>query len=306
MSEAVIVRAPGKINLSLSVGPLEADGYHSLATVFLAVGLHEYVAAEPADTLSVEFDPASSIPVADLATDDSNLVIRAAKLLAETTGHPAGARLRVKKHVPVAGGMGGGSADAAATLVACNELWGTNLTRTDLESLAAQLGSDVPFAVSGGAAIGTGRGEQLARTLVGGELHWVLRFNDRGISTPAAYRALDEHREEFASDLGPVSDPAIDPVLLQALRAGDVRALASQLVNDLQAPALRMRPELVDALAAGEQAGALTGIVSGSGPTLAFLARDAQDAATIAERLRAEGHRVAQVSSPAEGATRCQ
>ncbi|MEF3323090.1 4-(cytidine 5'-diphospho)-2-C-methyl-D-erythritol kinase [Gulosibacter sp. GYB002] len=302
---AVIVRAPGKINLALSVGPLADDGYHPLATVFLAVGLYEYVAAEPADTLQLEFDPASAVPVADLVTDDSNLVIRAAKLLAEATGCTAGARLRVKKNVPIAGGMGGGSADAAATLVACNELWGTNLTRTDLESLAAQLGSDVPFAVSGGAAIGTGRGEQLARTLVGGELHWVLRFNDRGISTPAAYRALDEHRAQFAEHLGPAPTPEVDPTLLQALRAGDVGALAPQLVNDLQAPALRMRPELVAALAAGERAGALAGIVSGSGPTLAFLARDGQDAAAIAERLRGDGHRVAQVSSPAEGATRC-
>lgn len=302
---AVIVRAPGKINLALSVGPLADDGYHPLATVFLAVGLYEYVAAEPADTLQLEFDPASAIPVADLATDDSNLVIRAARLLAEATGCTAGARLRVKKNVPIAGGMGGGSADAAATLVACNELWGTNLTRTDLESLAAQLGSDVPFAVSGGAAIGTGRGEQLARTLVGGELHWVLRFNDRGISTPAAYRALDEHRAQFVEHLGPAPTPEVDPALLQALRAGDVGALAPQLVNDLQAPALRMRPELVAALAAGERSGALAGIVSGSGPTLAFLARDAQDAAAIAERLRGDGHRVAQVSSPAEGATRC-
>lgn len=305
MSEAVIVRAPGKINLALSVGPLAADGYHPLATVFLAVGLYEYVAAEPAETLSVEFDPTSPIPVAELPTDESNLVIRAATLLAQTTGHRAGARLRVKKYVPVAGGMGGGSADAAATLAACNELWGTNLTRTDLESLAAQLGSDVPFALSGGAAIGTGRGDQLARTLVGGELHWVLRFNHRGISTPAAYRALDEHREKFADHLGPTSDPEIDPALLQALRTGDVRALAPQLTNDLQAPALRMRPELTAALAAGEHAGALTGIVSGSGPTLAFLARDAHDAAAIAERLRGAGHSVAQVTSPAEGAARC-
>ena len=301
MVRPVIARAPGKVNISLAVGGLADDGYHPLATVFLALDLFEDVEARPADGLHLEYAP-GPIPTADLAVDETNLAMRAARLLAEATGHPAEAALRITKRVPIAGGMGGGSADAAAALVACDALWGTNLTREDLLALAAKLGSDVPFALVGGAAVGTGRGDRLAPALAGGAFEWVLRFSEEGMSTLATYRALDEHRAAHCEHLPPVGEPEIDPRVLQALRAGDAESLADALANDLQAPALRLRPDLVDALELGESSGALAGIVSGSGPTLAFLAADAAAADALAATLRDAGHDVVRARGPAPGA----
>ena len=305
MTDEVIARAPGKVNVALVVGDLADDGYHPLATVFLALDLFEDVTARRATGLSLEYAP-GPIDTTGLATDESNLAIKAAKLLAEATGHAPDAALRITKRVPIAGGMGGGSADAAAALVACDALWDTRLTFEDLLALGARLGSDVPFALMGGAAVGTGRGDQLSAALSEGTFHWVLRFSDTGMSTPATYRALDEHRDEHRAVLGTTPAPEIDPNVLHALRAGDATALAEVLVNDLQAPALRLRPDLAEALEFGERHGALAGIVSGSGPTLAFLAADAESASQLAETLAAAGHDVAVASGPASGARRIE
>jgi 4-diphosphocytidyl-2-C-methyl-D-erythritol kinase len=295
------VRAPGKINVFLRVGEVRDDGYHDVATAYQAVSLYEDVVAHDADGFSVAFT--GSVDVSSLPTDGSNLAIRAARALARRTGHRGGAHLEIEKNVPIAGGMGGGSADAAATLVACDALWGTGLPREQLLKLAARLGADVPFALMGGTAIGTDRGDRLSPALARGSFHWVLAFSDEGMATPDVYTALDAHRERYAADIRPVSTaPSVDPHVLHALRAGDPEMLADCLSNDLQAPALRLRPDLADVLELGETSGALAGIVSGSGPTVALLASDVESAIDLQVALSASGLRAARVTGPVGGA----
>ncbi|WP_394552709.1 4-(cytidine 5'-diphospho)-2-C-methyl-D-erythritol kinase [Agromyces sp. MMS24-JH15] len=306
--EAVHVRAPGKINLFLRVGALEDDGYHDLATAYQAVSLYEDVRAWPADEITVEF--VGPVDTSGLPTGPTNLAVRAAKLLARTAGVPGGVHLQISKQVPIAGGMGGGSADAAATLVACDALWGTALPREELHRLAAQLGADVPFALAGGTAIGTGRGDRLSPALATGSFHWVLVPADHGLSTPAVYRELDVLREEwvaegvdaFAPGAAPDGPPAVDAEVLQALRAGDPARLGASLQNDLQFAAVRLAPGLQDVLDLGESVGALAGMVSGSGPTLAFLAPDAESAIELQVGLSAARHMALHVHGPVPGA----
>ena len=289
-------RAPAKINLALRVGPLRANGYHDLATVFHAVSLHEEVTAEEADDFSVtvEGDECAGVP-----TSEDNLAVRAARLLAKHAKIDAGVHLTIRKAVPVAGGMAGGSADAAAALVACDALWRTDVARADLQALAARLGSDVPFALVGGTVLGTGRGDRLSPVLGRGEYHWVLAIADEGLATPQVYERLDTLRTGHV-----VPEPGVDPEILSALRAGDVRALAAALDNDLQAAAVACAPRLRATLEAGDYAGALAGIVSGSGPTCAFLVRDAQHALDVAISLSAAGvcRTVRRVHGPVPGA----
>ena len=291
----VCVRAPGKINLALRVGAPDEDGYHPLATVFQAVSLHEDVVATPSTDLrlTVEGRDADRVPL-----DESNLALRAARLLQEHTGITAGAHLHIVKDVPVAGGMGGGSADAAAALLACDQLWGAGLDRAELVALARTLGADVPFALTGLTAIGSGRGDVLTSAMVGGSYHWVLAVQEVGLSTPEVFAAFD--------DDGGTSAPAphLDDALLAALRTGDPHELARHLVNDLEAPALDLRPELGDVLAAADRAGALAAVLSGSGPTVAALALDERHAQSVAAVVReAEVAReVLVVTGPAHGA----
>ncbi len=297
----VRVRAPGKINVFLSVGALQDDGYHDVATAYQAVSLYEDVTAEPADDFSVRFT--GPIDTSAVPTDDSNLAIRAARLVAEAAGHRGGVRLTIEKQVPVAGGMGGGSADAAATLLACDTLWGTALGRDELLRLAARLGADVPFAFAGGTAVGTGRGDELSPALAKGEFHWVLALSDDGLSTPAVYRALDEHRERYRADIRPApTTPVVEANVLQALRAGDADLLADCLHNDLQAPAMRLQPGLAATIEVGEKAGALAGIVSGSGPTVAFLVADRDAALEVQVELSAAGLVALRATGPVHGA----
>ena len=297
----VHARAPGKINVFLRVGELQDDGYHDVATAYQAVSLYEEVHARPADDFSVAFH--GPIDCADVPTDGSNLAIRAARLLARVTGYRGGVHLDIEKHVPVAGGMGGGSADAAATLIACDALWGVERSREDLLGLAAQLGADVPFALAGGTAIGTGKGDRLSPALAKGQYHWVLVVRDDGLSTPDVYRELDEHRRRHAGDIGPAQlQPTVDADVLQALRAGDPRMLAESLSNDLQAPALHLAPELARILELGEASGALAGVVSGSGPTVAFLAADLDNALDLQIALSAARHTAVRATGPVHGA----
>ncbi|RUQ04850.1 4-(cytidine 5'-diphospho)-2-C-methyl-D-erythritol kinase [Curtobacterium sp. HSID17257] len=297
----VRVRAPGKINVFLSVGALQDDGYHDVATAYQAVSLYEDVTAEAADDFSVRFT--GPIDTSAVPTDDSNLAIRAARLVAEAAGHRGGVRLTIEKQVPVAGGMGGGSADAAATLLACDTLWGTALGRDELLRLAARLGADVPFAFAGGTAVGTGRGDELSPALAKGEFHWVLALSDDGLSTPAVYRALDEHRERYRADIRPApTTPVVEANVLQALRAGDADLLADCLHNDLQAPAMRLQPGLAATIEVGEKAGALAGIVSGSGPTVAFLVADRDAALEVQVELSAAGLVALRATGPVHGA----
>ncbi|UPO77606.1 4-(cytidine 5'-diphospho)-2-C-methyl-D-erythritol kinase [Arthrobacter sp. Helios] len=302
---AVRVRAPGKINVSLRVGPLRPDGYHAVASVYLAVSLFEEVtataAAEPGITVRVDAGGPLSIPASGIPLGPENLVARAAAALAGHAGvqDPA-VDLVITKHVPVAGGMGGGSADAAAALLACNELWGTGLSAAELASLGSQLGADVPFALTGGAAVGLGTGDQLTPVAAEAPLHWVLVAADTGLSTPAVYGRLDALR----SEAGAVAEEpqSADPAVLAALAPGNAAALASVIHNDLQPAALSLAPALDEVLQRGRDLGALAGIVSGSGPTLAFLAADGAAAARLETALRAEGHNALAVNGPAPGA----
>ncbi|MER5311398.1 4-(cytidine 5'-diphospho)-2-C-methyl-D-erythritol kinase [Streptomyces sp. NPDC002773] len=293
---AVTVRVPAKVNVQLAVGAARPDGFHDLANVFLAVSLYDEVTATPAAELTVtcEGPDADKVPL-----DRTNLAARAAELLAARHGISPDVHLHIVKDIPVAGGMAGGSADGAGALLACDALWGLNTPREDLLEICAELGSDVPFSLVGGAALGTGRGEKLTGLPVGGTFHWVFAVADGGLSTPAVYGEFDRLTEGVE-----VPEPAASPALLQALRAGDTTALAGVLANDLQAAALSLRPSLRATLTAGTEAGALAALVSGSGPTTAFLVKDAETAETVARALVASGTcRTARTAtSPAPGA----
>jgi 4-diphosphocytidyl-2-C-methyl-D-erythritol kinase len=294
----VTARAPAKINLALSVGPRRADGYHELATVFQAVTLYDEVVVRPADDVrvTVEGFGAERVPLGD-----DNLAARAARALSSYAGVGRGVHLHLRKCVPVAGGMGGGSADAAAALVACDALWGTGLGRGELDVLAARLGSDVPFALHGGTAVGTGRGEQLTPALAAGTYHWVVGVADGGLATPDVYRELDRQRARATvAD----RDPEVPDALLVALRAGSPDGVARALVNDLQVAAVALHPSLARTLEVGLEHGALAGVVSGSGPTCVFLARDREAALEVEDGLAAAGvcRHVLRVTAPAPGA----
>lgn len=299
--DSVHVRAPGKINVFMRVGAVMEDGYHDVATAYQAVSLYEDVRAYRDDEFSVSFG--GSIDTSTLPLDESNLAMKAARLLAKRTGYTGGVRLEIDKHVPVAGGMGGGSADAAATLVACDALWGTDVGRDELQTLAARLGADVPFALLGGTAIGTGRGDRLSPALATGQFHWVLALPEGELSTPRVYSELDRHRERHAGDIAPAQlSPSVDSGVLHALRAGDATMLAEALTNDLQAPAIHLVPELADIIELGETNGALAGIVSGSGPTVAFLTSDLDSALDLQIALSAARVRAVRATGPVHGA----
>jgi 4-diphosphocytidyl-2-C-methyl-D-erythritol kinase len=303
---SVTVRTPGKINLHLAVGDLLDGGYHELNTVFQAVSLVDEVTVRSADLLSLDItgEGADQLPL-----DERNLAWQAAELMAEHVGRAPDVSISIDKSIPVAGGMGGGSADAAAVLVALNSLWELGVARRDLHTLAAKLGSDVPFALHGGTALGTGRGEELATVLARNTFHWVLAFAEGGLSTPKVFEELDRLRKAGAPPR--LEDP--EPVVA-ALAAGDPEQLAPLLGNELQPAALSMKPALRRVLRAGVEAGALAGIVSGSGPTCAFLCRSAPSAVDVGTELTGAGvcrtvrvangpvHGARLVPSPTDGA----
>jgi len=279
--DPVTVRVPAKVNLHLGVGRLRPDGFHPVTTVLQAVSLYDEITATAAARLSVQVkgEGAGQVPLGE-----DNLAARAARVLAERAGVGAGVHLSITKAIPVAAGMAGGSADAAAALVACDALWQTGLHRDELTELAAGLGSDVPFGLTGGTALGSGRGERLSPVLAKGQYHWVFALADGGLSTSAVYAERDRMQAEV---------PAVEALppaeVIAALRAGDAAALGRVLTNDLQAPALRLRPTLARTLEAGSELGVLGAVVSGSGPTCAFLARSSQDAIRLAASLAGAG-----------------
>jgi 4-diphosphocytidyl-2-C-methyl-D-erythritol kinase len=307
---SVTARVPAKINLQLAVGPLRADGYHGLVTVFHAISLFDEVTVEAAtaDSVTVAGEGADHVPA-----DGDNLALRGVRALREAMvardgaapdagpDGRAGVAVSIRKRIPVAGGLAGGSADAAAALVACNELWQAALSGSELCEVAARVGSDVAFAVQGGTAVGRGRGEQLTSALVAPvRYHWVLAFADGHLSTPAVYGTLDRLRGDEA-----VTVPELSADLMSALRAGDAARVGPALSNDLQAPALAMFPALRKTLAAGREFGALGALVSGSGPTCFFLARDERHATDLAVALSSAGvsRAVATATGAAPGAT---
>jgi 4-diphosphocytidyl-2-C-methyl-D-erythritol kinase len=294
---SVTVRVPAKVNVQLAVGPARPDGFHDLANVFLAVSLYDEVTVTPADELRVtcEGPDADQVPL-----DRTNLAARAAMVLAERYGRSPDVHVHIAKDIPVAGGMAGGSADGAAALVACDALWETGASRDELLGICAELGSDVPFSLVGGAALGIGRGEQLTPLETGGAFHWVFAMAERGLSTPAVFREFDRLGE--GTD---IPDPVASQELLAALAKGDPDALAAAVSNDLQPAALSLFPELAGTLATGRAAGALAALVSGSGPTTAFLVRDPESAAAVAQALVSSGtcRTVRTASGPTPGAT---
>ncbi|MER5442601.1 4-(cytidine 5'-diphospho)-2-C-methyl-D-erythritol kinase [Streptomyces sp. NPDC002790] len=291
------VRVPAKVNVQLAVGGARPDGFHDLANVFLAVGLYDEVTVAEADTFALTCTGPGSDQV---PLDRTNLAARAAYALAARhgLGEPA-VHIHIAKDIPVAGGMAGGSADAAGALLACDALWGTNAPRSELLDICAELGSDVPFSLVGGAALGTGRGEKLELLDVGGEFWWVFAAADGGLSTPAVYGEFDRLSPDAPAE------PVAAPALLEALRTGDVEALAATVSNDLQPAALSLFPSLKDTLEAGRSAGALAALVSGSGPTTAFLAADESSAKRVAAALSESGlcHTARAAPAPAPGAT---
>ena len=298
-AEIVRVRVAGKINLALRSGARRPDGYHSLATVFQAVSVYDEVEARWAPgtfTVSVTGEQAALVP-----TDGTNLAVKAARLLAVTAGagrEDLGCHLAIRKAIPVTGGMAGGSADAAAALLACSVLWDLDTSLDDLIELGAQLGADVPFSLTGGTALGTGRGDRLTPALSRGSYHWVLALSDGELSTPEVFGRFDAITPEAAQR------PEVPSALLNALIGGDPLALGRQLVNDLQPAALSLRPQLRQVLQAGLDLGAVGAIVSGSGPTVALLAADESAAIDLSVRLGSEGlcRAVKRVHGPVPGA----
>jgi 4-diphosphocytidyl-2-C-methyl-D-erythritol kinase len=310
---SVTVRVPAKINLQLAVGPPRPDGYHGLVTVFHAVSLFDDVTVAPAETdsVTVSGDGAGLVP-----ENGDNLALRAVRALREALAERAGATgagevadapggggvaVTISKRIPVAGGMAGGSADAAAALVACNELWGTGLSQRELCEVAATVGSDVAFAVLGETAVGRGRGEQLTPAPAApATYHWVLALAEGHLSTPKVFRELDRQRQAQV-----VADPELSAELMKALSGGDPIKLGAALSNDLQDPALTLFPALRKTLEAGIEAGALGAMVSGSGPTCFFLAATADQATTLANELSSAGvsRAVRSATGPAAGAT---
>ena len=298
-SNSVTVRVPAKVNLQLSVGPREADGYHGLVSVFQAISIYDDVTltkTHPGDgiTISIIGDHTHGVP-----EDHSNLAAKAAHLMAQEFDIDIDVHIEVKKSIPVAGGMAGGSADAAAVIVGIDALYHLGATRDEMLEIGAKLGSDVPFMINGGTAIGQGRGDQLTAALSRGTYHWVLALSTVGLSTPAVYTECDRLRagQEIAA-------PQTSDLLMQALLAADPKSVGSALVNDLQAAACSLRPALDLVLEVGRAYGALGAIVSGSGPTVAFLVNDEEQGLDLAVALTASGvvGSVARAQGPVHGA----
>ncbi len=298
---SVTVRAPAKINLELRVGSPRPDGFHELATVFQAVSLADDVTVSATDgSIDDGVEVTLDGPQTDgVPRDGRNLAVRAVLLLAERAGVSDGVRLHLRKQIPVAGGMAGGSADAAAALLAADVLWQTGFSREQLRALAAELGSDVPFPLLGGTAIGTGRGEQLTAAMCRGTYHWVIALSGQGLSTPAVFAEIDRLR---AGRILP--EPRVSERLMSALRSGNAEALGTHLVNDLQPAACSLRPDLLQTLEVGDECATLGSLISGSGPTVAFLAADSEQALDIAMALESAGaaDQVLRVTGPAHGA----
>ena len=298
-SRGVVARVPAKVNLQLSVGPLGSDGFHEVTTVFQAISLFDDVTVATAPegdgiNISITGQTSSGVP-----TDSSNLAVKAAELMIKNYDLPADLIIKLKKEIPVAGGMAGGSADAAGVIVGLDSLFELGLSRDEMEIVGSKIGSDVPFSICGGVAIGTGRGDQITPALSKGSYNWVLALSGQGLSTPSVYQECDRLREGLS-----ISAPLVSEPLMQALRAGDAKALGKALTNELQPAACSLRPALRLVLDVGIDYGALGGIVSGSGPTVAFLVSDDEHAMDLTVALSASGvvSSVVRAIGPAHGA----
>jgi 4-diphosphocytidyl-2-C-methyl-D-erythritol kinase len=298
-SRGVTARVPAKVNLQLSVGPLGADGFHEVTTVFQAISLFDDVTvatAEKGDGIKISITGQTSGGVPE---DNSNLAVKAAQLMIKNYDLPEDLVIKLKKEIPVAGGMAGGSADAAGVIVGLDSLFELGLSRDVMESVGSKIGSDVPFSICGGVAIGTGRGDQITPALAKGSYNWVLALSGQGLATPSVYQECDRLREGLS-----IAAPVVSEPLMQALRAGDAKALGKALTNELQPAACSLRPALRLVLDVGVDYGALGGIVSGSGPTVAFLVSDDDHAMDLTVALSSSGvvSSVVRASGPTNGA----
>ena len=298
-SRGVVARVPAKVNLQLSVGPLGSDGFHEVTTVFQAISLFDDVTVATAPDgdgikISISGETSSGVPA-----DSSNLAVKAAELMIKNYDLPSDLIIKLKKEIPVAGGMAGGSADAAGVIVGLDSLFELGLSRDEMEIVGSKIGSDVPFSICGGVAIGTGRGDQITPALSKGSYNWVLALSGQGLSTPSVYQECDRLREGLS-----ISAPLVSEPLMQALRAGDAKALGKALTNELQPAACSLRPALRLVLDVGIDYGALGGIVSGSGPTVAFLVSDDEHAMDLTVALSSSGvvSSVVRASGPTNGA----
>ena len=283
-SRGVIARVPAKVNLQLAVGPLGNDGFHEVTTVFQAISLFDDVTVETAvenNGISIQVTGQTSTGV---PSDSSNLAVKAATLMIKNYDLPSDINIKLKKEIPVAGGMAGGSADAAGVIVGLDSLFELGLSRDEMEMVGSKIGADVPFSICGGVAIGTGRGDQITPALFKGSYNWVLALSGQGLATPSVYAECDRLREGLS-----ISTPVVSEQLMQALRAGDAKALGKSLSNDLQPAACSLRPALRLVLDVGLDYGALGGIVSGSGPTVAFLVKDEEHAMDLTVALSSSG-----------------
>ena len=283
-SRGVIARVPAKVNLQLAVGPLGTDGFHEVTTVFQAISLFDDVTVETAaenNGISIQVTGQTSTGV---PSDNSNLAVKAATLMIKNYDLPSDINIKLKKEIPVAGGMAGGSADAAGVIVGLDSLFELGLSRDEMEMVGSKIGADVPFSICGGVAIGTGRGDQITPALFKGSYNWVLALSGQGLATPSVYAECDRLREGLS-----ISTPVVSEQLMQALRAGDAKALGKSLSNDLQPAACSLRPALRLVLDVGLDYGALGGIVSGSGPTVAFLVKDDEHAMDLTVALSSSG-----------------
>ena len=298
-SRGVTARVPAKVNLQLSVGPLGSDGFHEVTTVFQAISLFDDVTVATADKgegikISITGQTSGGVPA-----DNSNLAVKAAQLMIKNYDLPQDLVIKLKKEIPVAGGMAGGSADAAGVIVGLDSLFELGLSRDVMESVGSKIGSDVPFSICGGVAIGTGRGDQITPALAKGSYNWVIALSGQGLATPSVYQECDRLREGLS-----IAPPVVSEPLMQALRAGDAKALGKALTNELQPAACSLRPALRLVLDVGVDYGALGGIVSGSGPTVAFLVSDDDHAMDLTVALSSSGvvSSVVRASGPTNGA----
>ena len=270
MADAVVRPAPAKINVFLRVLGARGDGYHAIESLVLPLSLADTVTAREAEALKVQIVGAPELADA-VGAGGMNLALVAALALGDAC-EAGGALVQIEKRIPVAAGLGGGSADAAAALLALNELWGCGLDTETLLGVGGRIGSDVPALLVGGPVLVGGRGERLEPVSVA-ETHWVLVPLDFPTRSPDAYRWWDED----GASTGPDPDAVV-----QAATGGDIGELGSLLFNDLEASVASRHEQVAQTKRAMLEAGALGAVMSGSGPTVAALARSELHAAELA------------------------
>lgn len=279
IEERLRVDTPAKLNLYLRIIGRRDDGFHELETLMVSVGLWDTLTFAPSGELNLACR--STIPQSSpIPTDDSNLIIKAARLLQKATGCSQGAAIHLTKRIPSEAGMGGGSSDAAATLVALNQVWKLGLTSTELHKLAAQLGSDINFFLdSHPAAICTGRGEKITPLPLRGRLNFVVIKPPSGLSTGKVFEKWQEHKDESAPDM---------ENLCRRLTGGQT-SIADNCFNSLEAPARTLNSDVSECLDAFSKIGHVRGMMSGSGTSCFSVFRSWRHAQTISGHMKGLG-----------------